>query len=98
LPKNHEAAFVESSEPDILALANALRDVITRLNRALENPPFNYFIHSTPVHETASAHFHWHIEILPQLTRAAGFEWGSGSHMNSVAPEDAARLLRDVAL
>jgi UDPglucose--hexose-1-phosphate uridylyltransferase len=98
LPKNHQAAFVENSEPDILALAGALRDVITRLNRALANPPFNYFIHSTPVHETASAHFHWHIEILPQLARAAGFEWGSGSHMNSVAPEDAARLLRDVAL
>jgi UDPglucose--hexose-1-phosphate uridylyltransferase len=98
LPKNHKAAFVESSEPDILALADALRDVITRLNRALENPPFNYFIHSTPVHETASAHFHWHIEILPQLNRAAGFEWGSGAHMNSVAPEDAARLLREVAL
>src|SRR4030095_5716551 len=74
LPKNHKAAFVESSEPDILALANALRDIITRLNHALENPPFNYFIHSTPVHKTASAHFHWHIEILPQLTRAAGFE------------------------
>jgi UDPglucose--hexose-1-phosphate uridylyltransferase len=98
LPKNHQAAFVESSEVDILALAGALRDVITRLNRALGNPPFNYFIHSTPVHESASAHFHWHIEILPQLARAAGFEWGSGSHMNSVAPEDAARLLRGVAL
>jgi UDPglucose--hexose-1-phosphate uridylyltransferase len=98
LPKNHQAAFVESSEADILALAGALRDVITRLNCALANPPFNYFIHSTPVHETASTHFHWHIEILPQLARAAGFEWGSGSHMNSVAPEDAAGLLRGVAL
>jgi UDPglucose--hexose-1-phosphate uridylyltransferase len=98
LPKNHQAAFVESSEADILALADVLRDVIRRLNGALENPPFNYFIQSTPVHETASAHFHWHIEILPQLARAAGFEWGSGSHMNSVAPEDAARLLRDAAL
>jgi UDPglucose--hexose-1-phosphate uridylyltransferase len=46
----------------------------------------------------ASRHYHWHMEILPQLTRAAGFEWGSGVHMNSIAPEDAARLLRDVAV
>jgi UDPglucose--hexose-1-phosphate uridylyltransferase len=98
LPKNHQAAFVESSGPDILALASTLRHVITRVNHALESPPFNYFIHSMPVHENASAHFHWHIEILPQLARAAGFEWGSGAHMNSVAPEDAARLLRDRAL
>jgi UDPglucose--hexose-1-phosphate uridylyltransferase len=98
LPKNHSTDFVESSEPDILALAYGLRDIITRLNRALDNSPFNYFIHSIPVHETVSAHFHWHIEILPQLARAAGFEWGSGWHMNSVAPEDAARLLRDATV
>jgi galactose-1-phosphate uridylyltransferase len=37
----------------------------------------------------------WHMEILPQNTRAAGFEWGTGVHMNSTAPEDAARSLRD---
>ena len=95
LPKNHRAGFVESSEPDILALAGVLRDVITRLNRALANPPFNYFIHSAPVHETASAHFHWHIEILPQLSRAAGFEWGSGFYINPVPPEQAAAFLRE---
>ena len=42
--------------------------------------------------------YHWHMEILPQITRAAGFEWGTGVHMNSVAPEHAARLFRDGAL
>jgi UDPglucose--hexose-1-phosphate uridylyltransferase len=38
------------------------------------------------------------LEILPQLSRAAGFELGSGAYINSVAPEDAARLLRDALL
>jgi UDPglucose--hexose-1-phosphate uridylyltransferase len=94
-PINHFAAFEQSSEQDIATLAHVLKDTITRLNRALENPPFNYLIHSIPPHEKNNHHYHWHIEILPQLARAAGFEWGSGSHMNSVAPEDAARSLRD---
>jgi UDPglucose--hexose-1-phosphate uridylyltransferase len=98
LPKNHEAAFEQSLDDDILAAARSLRDVILRLNRALDDPPFNYFIHSIPIRDAEPTHYHWHIEILPQLTRAAGFEWGSGVHMNSVAPEDAARLLRDAPL
>ncbi|HVR16278.1 MAG TPA: hypothetical protein VMS25_07915, partial [Candidatus Limnocylindrales bacterium] len=60
--------------------------------------PFNYVIYSKPPHKNASRYYHWRIEILPQIARAAGFEWGSGMYMNSVAPEEAARLLRDAAL
>jgi UDPglucose--hexose-1-phosphate uridylyltransferase len=98
LPKNHTADFTETSQSDIVALAAVLRDLIRRLNQALNDPPLNYFIHSRPVHDTDNAHYHWHIEILPQIARAAAFEWGTGAHMNSVAPEAAARLLRDVAV
>jgi UDPglucose--hexose-1-phosphate uridylyltransferase len=62
------------------------------------NPAFNYVIHSSPQDDVTLASYHWHMEILPQLTRAAGFEWGSGVHMNSIAPEDAARTLRDMPI
>lgn len=98
LPKSHGAIFEQISEREVTCFARALREAIARLNGALGNPPFNYFIHSLPTHEAVNDHYHWHLEILPQLSRAAGFEWGSGSHINSVAPEDAAQLLRDVAL
>ncbi|HEX9263215.1 MAG TPA: galactose-1-phosphate uridylyltransferase [Candidatus Binatia bacterium] len=97
LPKNHVAAFEQSREEDVTALAHALSDLVSRLNRALNNPPFNYVIHSSPPQQTALPYYHWHIEIMPQLTRAAGFEWGSGVYMNSITPEDAARFLRDAA-
>ena len=97
-PKKHAAAFEQSSDQDILSLAKVIQEMITRLNHALDNPPFNYLIHSIPPRQTQSVHYHWHIEILPQIARAAGFEWGSGMHINSVAPEDAARLLRDVSV
>ena len=98
LPKHHAAAFEQSSDEDILSLASTLRELMAKLNHALDDPPFNYLIHSMPLRERDSAHYHWHIEILPQIARVAGFEWGSGMHINSVAPEDAARLLRDVTL
>ena len=41
-------------------------------------------------------HYHWHIEVIPRLTKVAGFEWGSGFYINPVPPEDAASFLREV--
>jgi len=95
LPKNHTAAFEQNTDEACADLAHFLRDIFLRLNRALDHPPLNYVIQSKPPHEDADGYFHWRMEILPQLNRAAGFEWGSGMWMNSVAPEEAARLLRD---
>jgi UDPglucose--hexose-1-phosphate uridylyltransferase len=66
-----------------------------KLSAVTDNPSFNLVVHSAPNEESPNRRYHWHMEILPQITRAAGFEWGTGVHMNSVAPEDAARLLRD---
>ena len=41
-------------------------------------------------------HYHWHIEVIPRLTKVAGFEWGSGFYINPVPPEHAAAFLRDI--
>jgi len=95
LPRNHAGRFEQISDEDIAALAECLRSVIVKLNGITDNPPFNLLIHTAPDEESADQRYHWHMEILPQITRAAGFEWGTGVHMNSVAPEDAARSLRD---
>ncbi|MGL6196175.1 MAG: galactose-1-phosphate uridylyltransferase [Thermoguttaceae bacterium] len=40
--------------------------------------------------------YHFHINILPSLAKAAGFEWGSGLHINPIAPETAAARLREI--
>ena len=40
--------------------------------------------------------FHWHMEIIPKLTKVAGFEWGSGFYINPTPPEDAAKFLREI--
>jgi len=98
LPRDHAPAFEQCSEPDAVALARTLRDTLARLNRAVDEPPFNYVIHTSPIKEPASAHYHWHMEIMPQLSRAAGLEWGSGTHINPVAPEIAAGLLRSAVI
>lgn len=98
LPKRHAPYFEGSSDQDLAEFAYCLRDALARLNRVLDHPPFNYLIHSHPSDGAETRHYHWHIEILPKLVQVAGFEWGSGMFINPVAPEEAARLLRQVAL
>lgn len=94
LPAAHRATF-ESIEPgDVDALARLLRELVGRLNLVLREPPYNYALHTAPLRATELEHFHWHLELMPKLTRVAGFEWGTGFFINPTPPEEAARFLR----
>ena len=95
LPKTHAAHFTLTSNEDLDGFAAVMRTVIQKLESIAENPPFNYLLRSAPLRERIEDSYHWHLEILPQFNRAAGFEWASGMFMNPVAPEYAARLLRN---
>ncbi|MGQ9592367.1 MAG: galactose-1-phosphate uridylyltransferase [Planctomycetota bacterium] len=105
-PRYHDHDFSRTSDHDLRVLAGFLRDILGRYRDALEDPPFNYILHTAPnahVHprrahywDTIEFDYHWHIELFPRLTRVAGFEWGSGFYINPTAPEDAAKYLREI--
>jgi UDPglucose--hexose-1-phosphate uridylyltransferase len=95
LPKFHSPCFESIGSNECGELAGCLKETLIRLNRRLTNPSLNYIIHSTPLDGSAADYYDWHLEILPKVTQVAGFEWGSGSFINPVAPENAARLLRE---
>ncbi|MBI4743912.1 MAG: galactose-1-phosphate uridylyltransferase [Actinobacteria bacterium] len=98
LPKRHLSLFEDISKREESQLALIMKELFTRLNYALDNPPYNYFIHVSPAN-TTPPFYHWHIEIIPRLSSTmGGFEWGTGIFINSVKPEDAACVLRDVKL
>ncbi|MBI1848696.1 MAG: galactose-1-phosphate uridylyltransferase [Candidatus Rokubacteria bacterium] len=94
LPARHRAAFEESDLGEVRALAGMLQAFLGRMNAVLTDPPYNFMLHTAPLQDGALDHFHWHLEVIPKLTRVAGFEWGSGFFINSVPPEDAAAALR----
>ena len=79
-------------------LAWVLRGTLRRLDQALENPPYNFIIHTAPLQEGNMPAYHWHIEIMPKLTRVAGFEWATGFHINPTPPEEAAKFLREMGI
>ncbi|GAB4372682.1 MAG: galactose-1-phosphate uridylyltransferase [Deltaproteobacteria bacterium] len=96
VPKRHQCAYEMIEEGQIRPLASIFRRTLRRLNLALENPPFNFIIHSAAFQERAAEFYHWHIEIMPKLTKVAGFEWGSGFYINPTPPEEAAQYLREL--
>lgn len=95
LPKQHSSHFENIQRQQVEELGLVLKTVLCKLELALDDPPYNYIIHTAPFDTQELQHYHWHIEIMPRLTRVAGFEWGSGFYINPVLPEQAAAFLRD---
>jgi UDPglucose--hexose-1-phosphate uridylyltransferase len=98
LPTRHHASFEEAPRHEYQSLARMLGDVLRRMNVMLEMPPYNLLIHSAPLQEAVGEYYHWHVEIIPTLTRVAGFEWATGFYLNPTAPEEAAQVLRSVRM
>lgn len=104
-PKRHSCTYVDISKEEIMDLARTLRNTLKRLGLVLKDPPYNYMLYTAPNRlprrghwHTLSEDFHWHLEIIPRLTRIAGYEWGSGFYINHTPPEEAARYLREAKL
>jgi len=96
LPKRHDSCFEDASKHELVNLTRIMKVTLEKLRLVLENPPYNWLIHNSPLKESHSPHFHWHIEVIPKLVRVAGFEWGTGFYINPTAPEEAAKFLREV--
>jgi UDPglucose--hexose-1-phosphate uridylyltransferase len=94
VPKTHHSHFESIPRGGIDALAAILKQVIGRIEAALDRPAYNYMIHTAPFDTYDVGHYHWHIEIAPRLTKIAGFEWGTGFYINPAPPEEAAAFLR----
>lgn len=105
-PTSHHANFATITDEQIVHLSVTLKDVLSRMKKGLNDPPYNFVFHTTPniraTHRqstywgTLEFDFHWHIEIIPRLTRVAGFEWGTGFYINPVSPEEVAKYLREL--
>jgi UDPglucose--hexose-1-phosphate uridylyltransferase len=94
LPAQHGSHLEFASADTYRSLASTLGSLLRRIDRALERPAYNFVLHNGPMHDMELPHYHWHLEIIPRLTRIAGFEWGTGFYINPTTPEEAAEFLR----
>ena len=98
VPRKHESHFERTEAAAMHNLGWVMRALMRKMDKVLESPPYNLIIHTSPAQEDPLPYYHWHVEVMPKLTRVAGFEWGSGFYINPTPPEEAARFLRDVGL
>ncbi len=107
MPKEHACDFYRMDRNRIPDFAKAVTLVFGKTRKVIGDFPFNFVSHTAPFRrdagkkgywETIERDYHWHFEILPILTRVAGFEWGSGFYINPLPPEDACKSVREAAL
>jgi len=94
LPKAHASHYENIQKSGAEELSRIMKRVMQKIEAALDRPAYNYIIHTAPFDTQELGHYHWHIEIIPRLTKTAGFEWGTGFYINPVPPEEAAKFLR----
>jgi len=106
LPREHNSDFTKGIKGKGEDLAKLLKDILLRFKIGLDDPAFNLVIQTAPFRrarknvkwQSLDEDYHWHIEIMPRLARAAGFEKGSGFYICAIPPEAAAEYLREVDL
>ncbi|MGB4729920.1 MAG: galactose-1-phosphate uridylyltransferase [Candidatus Hydrothermia bacterium] len=98
IPKRHLHDFALLDDQELGILASVLKEMLLRIKVVLNDPPFNMVLHTAPSPHTRPGRadywstieydYHWHIELIPRITKIAGFEWGSGLYINPTPPEE----------
>jgi len=94
-PKFHSPYFERITPESKIQLAEALRIVLAKINLGLDNPAYNFFLHTAPCDGKDYPHYHWHFEIMPKTSIWAGFELSTGIEISTIEPEKAAEFLRE---
>lgn len=97
LPKEHCPYYEDADDAHAMSLAEIYKDVLGGINKLLDNPPYNMTLHTAPFNGgKQNKEYHWFVKTWPVTTNVAGFEWGSGFYINTVAPERAAEQMRNI--
>lgn len=94
IPKKHFPRFEETPVAVIRDVAEIMQQVLRKLRSRAGDPDLNFFIHSAPFSRNGHRYYHWHAEILPNLSYLGGLEFATGIYINVVDPDVAARVLR----
>lgn len=95
LPKEHSSDFAQMKQETLMDFARILKETLSRQRLTLSDPSYNFMIHTAPIEPRERDEYHWHVELVPKLTKIAGFEWGTGFYINPTSPEFASKLLRE---
>lgn len=93
--QNGSPYFERITDDQKFSLAEVFQKALLSLHKGLNDPAFNFYIHTAPCDGRDYAHYQWHIEILPKTAIWAGFELATGIEVSTIQPEKAAEFLRE---
>jgi len=95
LPTRHVPSVGEASDAEIDRLAERLPAVLRGLLSIAPEASYNLVTRAPAARARDRERYHWHLDLYPRLVRPDGFDIGSGFHVNTARPEEAAEALRD---
>lgn len=93
VPRKHQVDFSEISELEKGDFAKSLVSVLSGLQMHLNDPDYNFVIQTNTRARKENRALHWYLQIKPRMSTPAGFEMGSGMHINPTFPESDAQIL-----
>ncbi len=93
-PKKHLCCFEKITEKQKERLAEAFQITLKKLYKGLNNPAYNFYLHTVPCDGKNYNYYHWHWTILPKTSIWAGFEIGTKMEILTIKPEKAAEYLK----
>ena len=98
MPRRYESSFANVTDEELDDLSHTLRITLLKLYKGLNDPDYNYIISSVPKGDEHNGYYLWHMRIIPRLAEVAGFEIGSGIHINTALPEETASFIRGMEI
>lgn len=93
-PKKHLTNFELIKEDEKNYLVEAFRESLRKIYKVLDDPAYNFYLHTSPCDGKDHPYYHWHWTILPKTSTWAGFEMGTRMEISTIEPEKAAAYLR----
>jgi len=97
LPRSPRASLAAVPDDELREFGCFLRDSLRCFFTGLNNPDFNHILYTALAGDQSEPYCSWHLRIYPRLTAVAGFEIGSGIHINTSLPEQTAAFMREIA-
>lgn len=92
IPKRHFACSIDMKDSELRDISSTLKIVLNGYVLKLNNPDFNYFVHSSPFPLAGVPYYHLYIQIVPRTKSYGGFEIGTKIPVNPVLPEKAVKI------
>jgi len=97
-PKRHLSYFEKITEKEKWQLAEVFQVALNKIYKALNDPAYNFYLHTSPCDGKKYPYYHWHWTILPKTSIWAGFEIGTQMEISTIEPEKAAEYLRKTVI